>query len=239
MELIPAVDLRDGRCVRLYQGDFSRELLSEDPLSVALKWQDQGAARLHVVDLDGAASGRPGNLATIRQIAACARVPLQVGGGVRDLDTALTLLNAGADRVVLGTAAVEHPDLVRGLLDKVGPGRVIVSVDARDGKVAVRGWTEGSHVDSLALLRRMAQLGVSRFVYTDIAQDGTLSEPNFAAVESAIAAVDCPLIAAGGISSIDHLVRLAELGAEGAIVGTALFTGAVDLPQALRTLRQD
>ena len=234
MEVIPAIDLRGGRCVRLYQGDFSRELLSEDPLSVALKWQDQGAARLHVVDLDGAASGRPGNLATIRQIAACARVPLQVGGGVRDLDTALTLLNAGADRVVLGTAAVEHPDL-----EKVGPGRGIVSVDARDGKVAVRGWTEGSHVDSLALLRRMAQLGVSRFVYTDIAQDGTLSEPNFAAVESAIAAVDCPLIAAGGISSIDHLVRLAELGAEGAIVGTALFTGAVDLPQALRTLRQD
>ena len=238
MEIIPAVDLKGGRCVRLYQGDFSRETLSEEPLEVALRWQEQGATRLHIVDLDGAATGQPVNIAIVRAIASQARVPLQVGGGVRDMDTARLLLEAGAQRVVLGTAAVESPDLVRQALTELGPEAVVVSVDARGGRVAVRGWQEESQVQALELLRRMAGLGVRRFVYTDIAQDGTLTQPNFDAVAEVVSTVDCPVIAAGGISSVEHLLRLAELGAEGAIVGTALYTGAIDLPQAVRLVAQ-
>ena len=236
MEIIPAVDLKDGRCVRLYQGDFSRETLSEEPLGVALRWQEQGAPRLHIVDLDGAATGQPANIAIVRAIASQARIPLQVGGGVRDLDTARLLLEAGAQRVVLGTAAVERPDFVRQALTELGPEALVVSVDARDGRVAVRGWKEESQVQAPALLRQMAELGVRRFVYTDIAQDGTLTQPNFDAVAEVVSTVDCAVIAAGGISSVKHLLRLAELGVEGAVVGTALYTGAIDLPEAVRLL---
>ena len=236
LEVIPAIDLKDGRCVRLYQGDFSRELLSEEPVSVATRWQEQGASRLHIVDLDGAAAGHPVNMAVIREIAAQARVPFQAGGGIRDLDAARQLLELGASRVVLGTAAVESPGLVTQALERFGAEAVVVSVDARAGRVAIRGWQEGSEVDALDLLDRMAALGVKRFVYTDIAHDGTLTQPNFPAVAEAVARTGCPIIAAGGISSVDHLLRLAELGAEGAIVGTALYTGAIDLPQALRAL---
>jgi phosphoribosylformimino-5-aminoimidazole carboxamide ribotide isomerase len=238
LEIIPAVDLKDGRCVRLYQGDFSREILSEEPLGVALRWQEQGASRLHVVDLEGAATGRPVNIDIVREIASQARVPLQVGGGVRDMETARLLLEAGVQRVLLGTAAVESPDFVRRALAELGSEAVVVSVDARGGRVALRGWKEESGVDALELLGRMAEAGVRRFVYTDIAQDGTLTQPNFDAVAEAISTVDCPVIAAGGISSVEHLLRLAELGAEGAIVGTALYTGAIDLREAVRLLDQ-
>jgi phosphoribosylformimino-5-aminoimidazole carboxamide ribotide isomerase len=236
VEVIPAIDLRCGRCVRLYQGDYARETVyAEDPVAVALRWRDQGAARLHVVDLDGAATGSPANLGAIEAIAA-AGVPVQAGGGVRDFATAEALLDLGVDRVVVGTAAVRSPGLVERLCRDRGSGRVVVAVDARDGRVAVEGWTEGTSVSVEDLVDRMTRLGVRRFLYTDISRDGTLSGPNFEAIRGLVNATPCPIQASGGVSCEEHLLRLATVGVEAAIVGRALYTGDIDLEAALRAV---
>ena len=236
MEVIPAIDLRDGRCVRLYQGDFSREeVFSDDPVAVARGWQAQGATRIHVVDLDGAATGSLSNLGVIEGIASAVDVPVQVGGGIRSLDAARRLVDMGVRRIVLGTSAVEEPALVARALHAFGQEAVVVSIDARDGRVAVRGWAAQSDLDALDLVRSMASLGVHRFLYTDIARDGTMTEPNFSAVADVLGLGE-PVIAAGGIAAVKHLVRLARLGAEGAIVGRALYAGAFGLPEALEAV---
>jgi phosphoribosylformimino-5-aminoimidazole carboxamide ribotide isomerase len=219
--------------VRLYQGDYSREtVFSDDPLDIALKWQSLGAPRLHVVDLDGAASGKIENMDIIRDIARAALVPVQVGGGVRSLETVEALLKAGVERVILGTAAVEDPRLVIEACRRYRDS-IIVGIDARDGVVATRGWVKDTGQQAIALAGAMAQAGVRRFIYTDISRDGTLTEPNFSAVAAFIDAVELPVVAAGGVASINHLKMLARLGAEGAIVGRALYTGDINLKQAL------
>ena len=234
MDVIPAIDLKGGRCVRLYQGDYDREqVFSDDPVATALEWERQGAPRLHIVDLEGARDGRPVNLDAVEAIAAGATVPLQVGGGVRDLATAQHLLSGGAQRVVLGTAAVESPDLVKAIIDGYGADAVVVSVDARDGMVALRGWRAASQVTASELLASMVERGVRRFVYTDIDRDGTMTSPNFSALEEVVAATPASVLAAGGIASVEHLVRLARTGVEGAIVGQALYVGAFSLAEAL------
>ena len=234
MDVIPAIDLKGGRCVRLYQGDYDREqVFSDDPAAVALEWQRQGARRLHVVDLEGARDGRLVNLDAVEAIAAQATAPLQVGGGVRDLATAQRLLSAGAQRVVLGTAAVETPALVEAIIDGYGADAVVVSIDARDGMAALRGWRTASQVTARDLLASMVERGVRRFVYTDISRDGTMTSPNFAALEEVVAAAQASVLAAGGIASVEHLVRLARTGVEGAIVGQALYVGAFSLAEAL------
>ena len=236
MEVIPAIDLRGGRCVRLYQGDFDREeVFGDDPVAMALRWQSEGATRLHVVDLDGAASGSPENVDAIRAIAASVGIAIEVGGGIRDMDKAVLLSDAGADRLVLGTSAVEDPVLVTRMLDRFGADSVVVSVDARDGWAALRGWKQPSQMRALELMERMVALGIVRLEYTDINRDGTMTEPNFEAVTEALNHVKVPIIAAGGIASARHLERLAGLGVEGAIVGTALYTGAISLPEVLAT----
>ena len=236
MEVIPAIDLRGGRCVRLYQGDFDREeVFGDDPVAMALRWQSEGATRLHVVDLDGAASGSPGNVDAIRAIAASVGIAMEVGGGIRDMDKAVLLSDAGADRLVLGTSAVEDPDLVTRMLDRFGADSVVVSVDARDGWAALRGWKLPTQMRALELMERMVALGIVRLEYTDISRDGTMTEPNFEAVTEALNHVKVPIIAAGGIASARHLERLAGLGVEGAIVGTALYIGAISLPEVLAT----
>ena len=234
MQVIPAIDLRGGKCVRLYQGDYARETVySDDPLETALRWVDMGAKRLHIVDLDGAKEGRPANLAAVERIARATDAPLHLGGGIRDLATARAAVAAGASRVMLGTAAVEDADLIRALLAELGAERVIVSVDAKDGRVALRGWTESSGALATELVDDMARLGVVRFLYTDISRDGTLTEPNFAATEALAARAGISVIAAGGIARVEHLARLAALGAEGAIVGRAIYTGDIDLRAAV------
>ena len=239
MEIIPAIDIRGGRCVRLYQGDYGREtVFADDPVEVARHWQDEGASRLHVVDLDGAREGRPVNAELVGRIVAVARVPVQVGGGLREMPAIRRYLDAGVDRVVLGTAAVEDRALLAQALALPGKGqRIVVSVDARAGQVAVQGWEQETRLAAAELMGEMAALGVSRFVYTDTARDGTLEGPNFQAIESLTASVDLPVIYAGGVSSIGDLVRLASLGLEGAIVGQALYTGDVNLREALEVLR--
>ena len=237
MEVIPAIDLRGGRCVRLYQGDYAREeVFGEDPVAVALRWQSEGASLLHVVDLDGAASGAPVNLDAIRAIASNTEISVEVSGGIRDMEKAVLMADAGADRLVLGTSAVEDPDMVTQMLDRFGVDSVVVSVDAKDGWAALRGWKQQSQMRALELMERMVALGVGRLEYTDISRDGTLTEPNFEAVAEAVNRVTVPLIAAGGIATSRHLERLAALGVEGAIVGTALCTGAVSLPEALKVV---
>jgi len=238
MEIIPAIDLRWGQCVRLYQGDYERETVySEDPLEVALHWQDLGAPRLHVVDLDGALAGIPANLGVINGIAALIDIPMQVGGGIRTLGMAEKILGMGVERIILGTAAVQDPGLVAQVSATLGAQAVIVGVDARNGRIAVKGWRENTALTPLELVEDMARLGVERFIFTDIVRDGTLTEPNFRAVAELVSKTGLKILASGGISSIEHLKRLAETGVEGAIIGRALYTGAIDLREALAEIR--
>ncbi len=235
IEIIPAIDIRDGRCVRLYQGDFDQEtVFSDDPVEVALEWQSLGAPRLHIVDLDGAFGGEVYNLDIITEIASAALVPTQLGGGIRQLETIEQLLKAGVERVILGTAAVEDQGLVKRACQRFRES-IIVGIDARDGYISTHGWRQETQLEAVELAQSMVELGVSRFIYTDINRDGTLTEPNFSAIAELINAVRTPVIASGGISSLNHLNMLKALGAEGAIIGKALYTGDIDLKQALAT----
>jgi phosphoribosylformimino-5-aminoimidazole carboxamide ribotide isomerase len=233
MEVIPAVDIKGGRCVRLYQGDYDKEtVFSENPVDVAMGWKAQGARRLHVIDLDGAAGGEPVNIKVIEAIVKLAGLPVQLGGGIRDEATVARLLEIGIDRVILGTVAVENPELVKNLCQKYGEA-VVVGIDARDGYVATRGWLKATAVKALELSLRMVDLGVRRIIYTDIKRDGTLTEPDFEAIAMMVKGVGLPVIAAGGISKIGHLRKLKGLGVEGAILGKAIYTGDINLKQAL------
>lgn len=239
MEIIPAIDLRNGKCVRLYQGDYQKEtVFSDDPVSVALRWQSEGAKRLHLVDLDGAARGELCNLDAIEKIAAAVEIPVQVGGGVRSLETIEKLLKLGVGRAILGTVAVEDPDLAEEACQRFGE-QIVIGIDARDGRVATRGWLQQSTITAGELAARMVGLGARRFIYTDISRDGTLTSPDFEAVAELLSQVSVPVIAAGGISSVEHLTRLAALGAEGAIVGRAIYTGDVKLEQAVKSVSEE
>ena len=234
MEVIPSIDLKSGRCVRLYQGDYQQETVySEDPLAVAVAWEEQGAPRLHLVDLDGAAEGTPANLAIISAIVSKLKIGVQLGGGIRNLATAETLLSAGVDRVVIGTAAVEQPALVQELCEKYGKQRVVVALDARNGQVAIKGWTENTSVSALRLAEDMTAIGVERLLYTDISRDGTLTEPNFSANAMLAQNIAIKVQASGGIASLQHIERLTKIGVEAAILGRALYTGNINLAEAI------
>jgi phosphoribosylformimino-5-aminoimidazole carboxamide ribotide isomerase len=222
--------------VRLFQGDFAQETVySEDPLEMALQWQSQGATRLHIVDLDGAESGDPQNLDAIKRIAETVFVPIEVGGGIRSLATMERLLKLGADRVVLGTAAVDNPDMVKDACHKFCQA-IVVSIDARDGYMTTHGWKQDTGLPAVSFARKMVALGVRRFVYTDISRDGTLTEPNFLSLFELIDSTRFPVIASGGVSSVLHLKLLKKIGAEGAIIGKALYTGDISLSQALEAV---
>ena len=238
MEIIPAIDIRGGRCVRFDQGDYDREtVFADDPVEVARRWEKAGAKRLHVVDLDGARDGKPRNEDVIRRVVEAVSVAVQVGGGVRDVATIDRYLKAGADRVVLGTAAVkDQTTLVNAV--SLFRGRIIVGVDARDGMVATEGWRETSAVRALDLVQQLSEFGVERIFYTDISRDGMLGGPNFPAIQEVVehaGGLPSPMavIASGGVSAVEHLKRLRLIGVEGAIIGTALYTGALDIAEAL------
>jgi phosphoribosylformimino-5-aminoimidazole carboxamide ribotide isomerase len=228
--VIPAIDLRGGKCVRLTQGDYNREtVFDDDPVAVARRWEAAGASLLHVVDLDGARDGVPRQRDTIVEIVETLGIPVQVGGGIRSAEHAGSLFGAGVSRIVLGTAAVSDPQLVHNLLAKHGAGKIVVGVDAREGMVATQGWLETSTLDALDLIARMADAGVERIVYTDIERDGMLSSPNFEAVREA-AGLGVAIIASGGVSRREDIERLAGIpGVEATIVGRALYTGDVVL----------
>lgn len=239
MEVIPAIDLLGGKCVRLYQGDYDQaSIFSDNPVEVARQWATEGATRLHVVDLDGAKAGKSVNLPVIEAIAKAISIPVQVGGGLRDRQGVARLLATGVERAILGTVAVEQPDLV-GELCQEFPNQIVVGIDARDGKVATRGWLETSEVLAIELAARMAQQGAAAIIYTDIHRDGTLSGPNMEALRELAEAIEIPVIASGGVSSLTDLLSLLSLeasGVTGAIVGRAIYTGDVNLKEAVRAV---
>jgi phosphoribosylformimino-5-aminoimidazole carboxamide ribotide isomerase len=233
MDLYPAIDVRGGSCVRLVQGDYGRETVYRaDPVAVAKEFEAAGAAWLHVVDLDAARTGLPENREVVAAIARSVSIPVQSGGGVRDERAAEALFAAGVTRVVIGTAALEDPDLVRSVAGR-HPGGVAVGLDGRGGEAATRGWTEGSGVDVLEAIDRFAGAGVAAFVVTDINRDGMLGGPDLAGLAAVLARTAIPVIASGGVSSLDDLRALAELGAAGAIVGKAIYEGVFTVEEGL------
>ncbi len=242
MEIIPAIDLLDGACVRLHQGDYDQVTrFSDDPVAQALSWQRQGATRLHLVDLDGAKRGEPVNDAAVRAITEALDIPVQLGGGVRSLARAQELLSCGLDRVILGTVAIEQPDLVTQLAEQ-HPGQIVVGIDAKEGKVATRGWIEQSDVLATDLANRFSIAGIAAIITTDIATDGTLAGPNLTALREMAEASHVPVIASGGIGCMADLLSLLPLeplGVSGVIVGRALYDGRVDLAEAIQAISTD
>lgn len=239
LEIIPAIDLRGGRCVRLLQGASHRETVySQVPLAVAQEFVDGGAQRLHIVDLDGAFTGEQQNLAIIKAIAQRVAVPLEVGGGLRTLEALERVFQAGVTYAILGTAALENPDLVAAATRRY-PGRIIAGIDARRGFVAVRGWVEDSQLDALELARRMGDAGVREIIFTDIARDGMLTGPNLDALQRIVTAgVD--VIASGGIGSLKDIEAVAQLREPkivGLITGQALYTGRFTVEEAIAASR--
>lgn len=247
MIILPAIDIKDGLCVRLNQGDYGKVTTYDaDPVRVARRWQEARASWLHIVDLDGAKAGYPVNNALIQKIRAATTVHIEVGGGLRSLDSIAQVLNTGVERVILGTAALSDRVLLKAALERWG-ARIVVGLDAKDGRVAVSGWLDTSQVLATTLAKELCLMGVHRFIYTDIARDGMLRGPNLTAIgemQRAIADVvgtlsvdERPtLIASGGVSSLSDLMVLKESGVEGAIVGKAIYTGDIDLATAIREI---
>jgi len=240
-EIIPSIDLRAGRVVDLLQGDYARETVYEVPAeAVAEQFVAAGARWIHVVDLDGAKAGAPANRDLIRRLAGVAArggARIEVGGGIRSLEAARAALDDGAARVIFGTAAVERPELVAQAVAAFGAEAVIAAIDARDGRVAIRGWTAGTSFSAIDLARRMVEAGVQRLIYTDVSRDSTLTEPNFEALWQLRRAVAAAVIASGGVTTAGQVRRLAALGLEGAIIGSALYAGRLTLAEALAAAR--
>ena len=232
MQVIPAIDLRGGCCVRLQQGDYGREtVFGADPAAMAAKWESEGASRIHLVDLDGARDGRPVNVEAVRSILATVKAPCQLGGGVRDEATIATWLEAGLDRVIVGTRALQDPPWFRSMVEKY-PGRLTLGLDARDGRVATGGWLDVSHVEATTLALQFDDLPLAAIIYTDIARDGMLEGPNVETTESLARTLKTPVTASGGVGRLEDLARLAEGPVAACIVGRALYEGRFTLREA-------
>jgi phosphoribosylformimino-5-aminoimidazole carboxamide ribotide isomerase len=237
--LLPAIDLRGGQCVRLRQGDYAREtVFSADPSAMARRWVEQGATFLHLVDLDGAREGRPVNGPSVRAIVAAAGVPCQLGGGIRSEDDVEEALGWGVERVILGTRALQDPAWCE-TVTRQFPGRIALGIDARDGMVATQGWLETSECRALDLARRCAEWPLAAIIYTDISRDGMLQGPNVEATAEIAAAVRVPVIASGGVTSLDDVARLAGRGLAGCIIGRALYEGRLDLAAAIALAKKE
>lgn len=237
MIIYPAVDIREGKCVRLTQGEFNKQTVySDSPVEMALKWEKCGAQYLHVVDLDGARTGKAQNIAVISEIAVKLGIPVQLGGGIRTIEMIETILCKGIERVILGTSAVKDPELVKRAV-KTFENNVVIGIDAKDGMVAIEGWEKTSEFKAVDFAKKMEDLGVKTIIYTDIARDGMLNGPNLKAMEEMVKAVNIDIIASGGVGKIEDIKNLKEVGVSGAIVGRALYTGDVDLKQAIEVGR--
>jgi phosphoribosylformimino-5-aminoimidazole carboxamide ribotide isomerase len=237
MIIFPAIDIRGGRCVRLVQGRADQETVyGDDPAAMGQRWQAEGAAWLHVVDLDGAFGAKPQNLEVIRRLRQAVTIPIQLGGGLRRLDTLATYIEAGIDRLILGTAVLKDPDLVSRALTKY-PGRIALGLDAKNGLLAVEGWTETTSRTAIEVAQELASLNPAAIIYTDISRDGVKRGVNLAATQALAQATDIPVIASGGVSSladIQALLPLEPLGVMGVITGKALYDGNLDLKEAIR-----
>lgn len=235
MIIIPAIDIKDGRCVRLVQGRMSEETVySEDPPEVAVKWESSGASLIHLVDLDGAISGRPCNLDAIKSIIERINIPVQIGGGIRDIESAsLYLKMPKVKRIILGTSALKDPALVE-YLTRQYPGRIAAGIDAKDGFVAIKGWVDVTGESAAGLAKRLEGSGICSIIYTDISRDGMLSGPNVEATKRLAQSVKVPVVASGGVSSIKDIEAYKGSGIEGIIIGKALYSGSIDLRGAIR-----
>lgn len=237
MIVIPAIDLKDGKCVRLEQGLMERDtVFNDDPGAQARAWQDQGAELLHIVDLDGAFAGEPKNRSAIELIVRAVTIPTQLGGGIRDIATIEAYLALGIGRVIIGTAAQRNPELVKEACVKF-PGRIVVGIDAKDGMVAVQGWAEVTGITAVELAKKFEGFGVSAIIYTDISRDGMLQGPNIEATRQLAESVNIPVIASGGLSTlqdIENLMAIESAGVTAVITGKAIYTGAIDLAEAIR-----
>ncbi len=240
MEIIPAIDLLNGKCVRLTQGNYDEVTnFNSDPVKQAQIWESQGAKRLHLVDLDGAKTGEPINDLTIKEIKKSVEIPIQLGGGIRSIDRAKELFDIGIDRIILGTIAIENPQLLE-VLSRQYPKKIAVGIDAKEGMVATRGWLKQSKISSIDLAKQLNELELAAIISTDIATDGTLKGPNVKALREMAEISINPVIASGGIGSIADLIYLADFeneGIEGIIVGRALYDGSIDLKEAILTLK--
>jgi len=236
MIILPAIDLKEGKCVRLEQGLMEKDTVySDDPAAMARQWQEQGGEVLHIVDLDGAFAGVPKNREAIRALVAAIDIPSELGGGIRDLQTIEAYLELGIDRVILGTIAKENPALVEEACNKF-PGRIVVGIDARDGLVAVRGWADVTEKKATEMAKEREGFGVAAIIYTDIARDGMMQGPNIEATRALAESISIPVIASGGLSSLDDIRRLMAIessGVTGVITGKAIYSGAIDLREAV------
>ena len=237
MKVIPAIDIRNGRCIRLVEGDYDREVAFDDaPVMAARRWRDMGAELIHIVDLDGAKDGVRPNQSIVGSVISAIDIPVQVGGGIRTISDASALLDAGAERVVFGTALVETPETVADAVSRFGQERVAVSIDAKDGEVRTHGWRSGSGIDAVKLaLSAVEDLRIKTVIFTDTSRDGTLSGPNLDSVKKVVDAlpIQSEIISAGGVSEIKDLLALSDIGVAGAITGMAIYTGQIDLASAL------
>jgi phosphoribosylformimino-5-aminoimidazole carboxamide ribotide isomerase len=240
--IIPAVDIKSGKCVRLFQGRADEEtVFSNDPEDVALRWQDEGARLLHVVDLDGAFEGRPVNREIIKAVISRLSIPVQIGGGIRSMDAALDYIDAGAYRVVVGTRAFSDPDWLSELTEELGD-KLAVGVDVKEGRVATGGWLEFINTTSVEAVEYLSRIGVKRIIYTEVIKDGTLEGPNFEGIKRIADNSPIPVIVSGGVGEIDDIVsiyRMRRLGVEGVIVGMALYKGEFALADALEALERE
>lgn len=240
MLIIPAIDLRNGKCVRLVEGKLEQETVySDNPVAQALAWQDKGAEFLHLVDLDGAFAGVPKNLEVIKAIVQAVDIPVQLGGGIRVMETIDALLEAGLNRVILGTVAIKNPQLVKEACAKY-PGRIVVGIDSKDGLVAVEGWAEASSRTAVDLALEMKSYGVERIIYTDVSRDGTLQGPNLEATKQLAEATGMKVVASGGVSSladIRDLMAVENVGVDAVILGKSIYTGAIELEEALELVK--
>lgn len=233
MIILPAIDLKDGKCVRLEQGLFDKvTIFGDNPVEMAKKWEDAGSEYLHLVDLDGAKDGVPKNLEIIKDICKNIDIPIQLGGGIRNRETVKLLLDAGVTRVIVGTMAINDMELLKELVDEFGD-QIVVSIDAKDGLVAVNGWVNTSEVDSLDLVCELEKIGVKTIVYTDIAKDGMMEGPNFEIYKTLAKETNIDVVASGGVSTIENVKKLKEMNMYGAIIGRALYTGDIDIKDAL------
>jgi len=240
MIIIPAIDLKDGKCVRLLQGKKEEvTVYSDDPPSMAKHWQDLGGELLHVVDLDGAFTGEQHNFSKIRAIREAIDIPIEVGGGIRDVDRIDKLIDLGVDRTIIGTSAAKNPDMVQEACEKY-PGKVLVGIDAKDGKVAIKGWVEVTELDAIEFAKQMEEAGAAGIIYTDISRDGMLTGPNVEAMATMVKSVEIPVIASGGVSKLDDINSLMQINnLWGVITGKALYSGAMKLDEAIALTKRN
>ncbi|HEX2944408.1 MAG TPA: 1-(5-phosphoribosyl)-5-[(5-phosphoribosylamino)methylideneamino]imidazole-4-carboxamide isomerase [Clostridia bacterium] len=237
MIIYPAIDIKDGRCVRLVQGKFSDvTVYSDHPVDMAVKFEQMGAQYIHVVDLDGARLGTPQNIAVASEMAVRVGIPIQLGGGIRTIETMEIILCKGIERIILGTSAVNDQELVKKAVQSFG-NNLAVAIDAKDGLVAIEGWAKTSSFTAVGFARKMEELGAKVIIYTDISRDGMLKGPNLKAMEEMVKAVNIDVIASGGVTSIQDIKNLKDIGVSGAIVGKALYTGDVDLKEAIEVAK--